>query len=382
MKKTLLLCLLILQAVLPAQETNIGNVTIKVKPDNLPPEAKVYITGNHILLGEWNPQKIELIKDDQGLWSRSFQINKGERLEFKFTLGSWEREALDENGQVHGNHSLIVMNDTVLLYNIDRWSTAAKRIAHGKITGRVEYIKDMEGEGILDRDIIIWLPPSYNKDKSRRYPVLYMHDGQNIIDPATSSFGYDWRVDDVADSLIKAGKMEEIIIVGMYSTADRTPEYSYSEKGKAYMNFIVNKLKPLIDKKYRTKPGREYTATMGSSMGGLISFMLAWEYPDIFSAAGCLSPALKIRQLDYTSSVKNYNGPKKQLRLYIDNGGKGVDPELQPGVIETVEILKAKGYREGTDMKVYFDENADHNERSWAERIWRPLMFMFARNRS
>ena len=150
-----------------------------------------------------------------------------------------------------------------------------------KIVGKVEYHRKFYSKSLNNRrDIIVWLPPSYKKEKQRRYPVLYIHDGQNIMDPKTAYIGVDWQVDETVTRLIKSGELQEIIIVGIYNTPERLEEYSDSPKGNNYMKFMVEQLKPFIDKYYRTMPSNEYTAVMGSSMGGLISFLLAWNYPE------------------------------------------------------------------------------------------------------
>jgi predicted alpha/beta superfamily hydrolase len=203
-----------------------------------------------------------------------------------------------------------------------------------------------------------------------------MHDGQNIIDPSTSFIGYDWHVDDIADSLIKAGRLNEFIVVGIYNTQDRRVEYGNTEQGSAYMSFIVKQLKPFIDSTYRTLPDRENTATMGSSMGGLISFLLVWNYPEVFSKAGCMSPAFFGGIID---SVKGYEGSDKKISLYLDNGGKGLEQDLLPGCEEMLKALKKTGFVEGKNLIWYYDPNAEHNERAWAERLWRPLIFMFGK---
>ena len=252
--------------------------------------------------------------------------------------------------------------------------------AAGGIVGAVAYHRGLRGEGLrYDRDLIVWLPPSYRKEPKRRYPVLYMHDGQNIIDPSTSFIGYDWHVDNVADSLIRASKMEEIIVVGMYNTPDRTAEYSDTDLGRNYAEFVVRRLKPLIDSTYRTLPGREHTAVMGSSMGGLISFLFVWWHPDVFSMAGCLSSAFMREHTQILSDVEKYSGSRKPIRIYLDCGGNGLDERLKPGMDEMASLLKKKGFVDGVDYQVYFDEHAGHDEHAWAARIWRPLLFMFGK---
>ena len=146
------------------------------------------------------------------------------------------------------------------------------------------------------------------------------------------------------------------------------------------MDFIVNNLKPFIDRKYRTLPDKENTAVCGASLGGLISLMLVWNYPQVFSKAACLSSAFKIDQLDYVDTVANYTSKKKDIKLYIDNGGIGLETGLQPGTDEMIVALQNKGYELGKDIIWYVDKNASHSEIAWAERIWRPLLFFFGKN--
>jgi len=167
--------------------------------------------------------------------------------------------------------------------------------------------------------------------------------------------------------------------VGIYNTANRRTEYSENDTGYAYIDFLVNTLKPIIDKKYRTKPERKYTAIAGSSMGGLISFIAAWERPDIFSKAACLSPAFKIRDFDFVDNVLNYNGMKKDLFFYIDNGGVGLEDSLQVGIDEMLEALKLKGYEEYVDFVWIKDNNAEHNEAAWAKRVHLFLKLFFGK---
>jgi predicted alpha/beta superfamily hydrolase len=114
-------------------------------------------------------------------------------------------------------------------------------------------------------------------------------------------------------------------------------------------------------------------------MGGLISMMCAWEYPEVFSKAACLSPAFKYRQFDYTEKVSSYTGPKKKITIYIDNGSVDLDAQLQPGVDKMVEALTKMKYIEGEDFFVYIEKNASHNEAAWAKRMWRPIEIFFAK---
>lgn len=336
----------------------------------------IYITGNHQLLGDWNPSSIQLSKINDSTWSREFEFDKHRKLEFKFTLGNWEMEALDSDGKKFSNFQINITNDTTLFFEFNNWGTEHSSF-NGKITGNVRYHKNFIGSTIPARDIIVWLPPSYDSLKNKRYPVLYMNDGQNIVDPLTSSFGIDWQIDEAADSLTKMHLINEIIIVGIYNSNKRNFEYSKTYLGDAYMNFIAAELKPFIDSTYRTLDNRKNTAVCGSSLGGLASFMLVWEYDSIFSKAACLSPAFKIDQFDYVTSVENYSGAKKDIKFYIYNGGKGVDEKLQPGIDEMLKALLNRGYETKKDILFTKDNEAEHSESAWAKRVPEMLRFLF-----
>ncbi|MCZ7611033.1 MAG: alpha/beta hydrolase-fold protein [Ignavibacterium sp.] len=336
----------------------------------------IYITGNHQLLGDWNPSSIQLSKINDSTWSREFEFDKHRKLEFKFTLGNWEMEVLDSDGKKFSNFQINITNDTTLFFEFNNWGKEHSGF-NGKITGKVRYHKNFIGSTITARDIIVWLPPSYDSLKNKRYPVLYMNDGQNIVDPLTSSFGIDWQIDEAADSLTKMHLINEIIIVGIYNSNKRNFEYSKTYLGDAYMNFIVGELKPFIDSTYRTLDNRKNTAICGSSLGGLASFMLVWEYDSLFSKAACLSPAFKIDQFDYVTLVENYSGAKKDIKFYIYNGGKGVDEKLQQGIDEMLKALLNLGYETKKDILFTKDNEAEHSESAWAKRVPEMLRFLF-----
>lgn len=375
MKKIFLLLLFYLPILFPQE--NSFNVTFIVNAAVSHDTSGIYISGNLLNLGRWNPSAVRLNKNENNRWSITLNFPAGESLEYKFTRGSWETEAVNEDGTVHGNYTLTVTNDTTITYTINNWKNDPIKVF--RVTGDVRYHYSIKGTNIRPRDVAVWLPEGYETDTLLSYPVLYAHDGQNVFDPATSSFGVDWQLDETADSLIKASKIEPIIIVAISNTPARTLEYTDTDTGKAYMEFIVNELKPFIDRTYKTKPGRENTATIGSSAGGLISFMLLWEHSDVFSKAACLSPAFHISDINYIPEVEKVN-EKKNIKIYIDNGGVELEQRLQPGIEEMLAMLKLKGYTENIDFIWYQDKNADHSERSWASRSYKPLEFFFKNN--
>ena len=252
-----------------------------------------------------------------------------------------------------------------------------KKISKGKVSviGNVEYHREIYSR-ILDskRDFFIWLPASYDDNPSRRYPVLYMHDGQNLIDPKTSFAGKDWQVDETVTRLIREFKIKEIIVVGINNSNERLEEYSDSVKGERYRKFLIEDLKAFVDSKYRTLSDNKNTAILGSSMGGLASFLIAWNHPEVFSMAGCLSSSFYYNDDKVFKMLDEYSGPKKQIKFYIDHG--------EDGLVRGQKMfckLTQMGYVIGTDIDYFYARGAEHNESEWAKRLERPLIFFFGK---
>ena len=322
------------------------NVTINVEASSVADSENVFISGSIPEFGNWRPAAVPLTKTPGNIWQRIFQLDKDVSAEFKFTKGSWEKEALTDDYKIPANYVLKTDHDTTINIVINHWRKGDNFLISGQITGTVEYYKNFSIEGLKPRTLIVWLPPNYAKDTDKRYPVLYMQDGQNLFDPRTSSGYIDWRADETADSLIRKADIKPIIIVGIYNTEDRSQEYADTPKGHLYMKGLVEKIKPFIDSKYKTLTDRENTAVGGSSLGGLFALMCAWEHPEVFSKAACFSPAFKIGNIDYVKNVAADTGPKKDITFYIDNGDTGLDARLLPGVNDMIAALLGKGYVE------------------------------------
>ena len=261
-----------------------------------------------------------------------------------------------------------------------------------RVAGTVKVLRDVRSVELANtRDILVYLPPSY-PTANRTYSTLYMHDGQNLFDVATS-FAGEWRVDDALEELAHDGI--EAIVVGVPNTgADRLLEYSPFHDarfggGRAadYVKFIVETVKPLVDSAFRTTGEREGTATIGSSMGGMISLYAFFERPDVFGAVGAVSPSVGFARgalIGYLERAPFVGG-----RVYLDVGThegrpRDRDPlELRrkPGdyvqlVREARDLLVRKGYREGRDLLYVEEEGAVHNEAAWAERLPQLLRFL------
>lgn len=243
-----------------------------------------------------------------------------------------------------------------------------------------------------DRDVIVYLPPGYETSKNQRYCVFYMHDGQNLFDGATSFIpGQEWRVDETAQRLIAAGKIEPLIVVGIYNTKDRIDEYTpapdakYKQGGKAdlYGRMLMEELKPFIDSHYRTKRDAKHTGLAGSSLGGLASLYLALRYPKVFGRAAVVSPSVWFANKQIVHYVEAL--PKKtSSRIWMDIGTKeGRTPEEAQQTVEDARLLRdtlvKKGWKLGKDLNYFEAEGAEHNEAAWAARVESILEFLFPR---
>lgn len=378
---------------LPLPISNISGlgvvITFRLKSPDLPGDSMVYITGSTADLGNWDPGKVKMKFEGNHIWTYSITCPPGQLIEYKFTLGAWKHEGANSNGHPLPNFSITARRDTVVNNVILTWTKDRNLDVNGQITGTVRYHRQMKGEGILPRNVIVWLPPDYDHSK-KRYPVLYMHDGQNIIDPRTSAFGRDWEIDEACTRLIEEDAIPPLIVVGIYNTVDRGEEYVPGAKGTAYMKFVVEVLKPFIDRNYHTKRSRDHTFVGGSSAGGTCAFMLAWEYPEVLSKAMCMSPAFKYKSeasdslrreravtIDYVKAVRESGKPAKSLFFYIDIGNDRVDKTLKPGVDAMLSALQEKGFKANRDYVYVYDENASHSEVDWAKRFPEAIRLFF-----
>lgn len=229
------------------------------------------------------------------------------------------------------------------------------------------------------RQVRLYLPPGY-ATSGKRYPVLYMHDAQNLFDNATSYAG-EWKVDETMDALSKSGQLE-LIVVGIDNgqakrmtelSAWSSPRFGTAE-GEQYMDFIVKVVKPLIDKDYRTLPDRANTAIMGSSMGGLISHYAVNQYPDVFSKAGVFSPAYWTAEPVY-DFVAARQAPK-DARMYILMGGE--EGETMVPYAHRMAALLAKTGHPANNHTLKVVPGAGHNEGFWSGEFREAVLWMFA----
>lgn len=233
------------------------------------------------------------------------------------------------------------------------------------------------------RTLRVWLPPGYEAEPNRRYPVLYMGDGQNLFNLETSFLpDQEWRVDETATALIKAKLIEPVIVVGIDNAGmDRANEYlptRVNNNGGKVADFgraLVEEIKPMIDRTYRTKTGAQNTAVAGSSLGGLMALHVGFQYPKVFGKLGAISPSVWWDDRQVLKAVDALPRATGQ-QIWTDIGSEE-GPGAEPNTVALKERLVAKGWKEGKNLAFYLDLGAKHNERAWANRMGPILMWFF-----
>ena len=229
-----------------------------------------------------------------------------------------------------------------------------------------------------ERHLLVWLPPGYGEAPSGRYPVFYLHDGQNKF--------LNWRIDETAQALIGAKEIEPLILVGVYNggthearfqdyTPTRVPEFRTSGRADDYGRMLVEEIKPLIDSQYRTLPGAADTGLGGASLGGLVSLHLGLKYPGTFGRLALMSPSLWWDDRVILKSVKQLPA-KPDLRIWLDIGTAEGD-EGRANVRRLRDALVAKGWVLNSDLHHLEAKGAGHNEEAFARRASQVLKYLF-----
>ena len=364
MKKKLIFCAFFLfgQNFLLLAHQEVVFLISKIPPSKTP-ASHLYLAGN---FNNWNPadNAWELQPAGSGSYRLTKVLSKG-IYSFKLTRGSWRAVECNVGGKPIGNRVVSVNDDTAVRINIadwqDNYATAEKKHTASVHVHIISEKFDMPQLG-RQRRVWIYLPADYQSSK-RTYPVIYMHDGQNLFDDYTAAFG-KWGVDEILDKL---PPKKQCIVVGIDNGAGyRIAEYDpYNSKygdgqGSEYVDFLVKTLKPYIDRHYRTRRDAAHTTIAGSSMGGLISMYAALKYPNVFGNAGIFSPAFWIAPEIYDLAKKN---ALPASRFYFVCG----DSESRSMVAETEKmaaIIRSKDKSE-ENSPVVIVKGASHNEKQW-----------------
>ncbi len=338
------------------------------------PMDSVFLAGN---FNGWNPADNRYRFNAKG--NASMQVVQHTIIEYKCTLGSWQKVEVNATGQDIGNRVFKIESDTTIVVDIAAWKNQGAEVQK-RHTASTNVIVVDTAFGIPQlnrrRAIRVYLPGDYALQKSKRYPVLYMQDGQNCFDEFTSAYG-EWKVDETLDSIYQKTGMSVIVVAIDNGNEHRIGEYNpYDSKfgkgeGDAYMQFVVKQLKPFVDSAFRTLPQRNATWIAGSSMGGVISTYAVLQYPNVFGGAGIFSPAYWTAVPIFDLAHKTTSAlPKTSLYFYA-------------GELESNEMVGDEKKMEGEFagkknivIRSRIEPQGKHQEKWWAYRFPEFVSFM------
>lgn len=333
----------------------------------------------------WDHTRLADGTADAGIFQLTLQFARPgpntQPVPYKFKI---EHPSRPDEGWESGRNRSFVLGDGAQVQRLQRayGEDSAPRPAHR--VGTIERLAPEASAWVSAREVQVWLPPGYAESPERRYPVLYLHDGQNLFDAVAA--GAEWQIDETAQRLVQAGVVAPMIIVGVASNDDRIADYTpvpgtfqqngpMGGNGLRYGHYLVQELKPLIDRRYRTLPGRETTAVGGSSLGGLISMWLVLSERDTFGAALVVSPATwwgdgaiidQVRQQQWDAGLA-------PPRLWLDIGARESN-----GMIDGARALRDALTVRGWQVSYLEQPDGGHDEASWAARVEPMLRWLYA----
>lgn len=349
-------------------------------PSNTPKNDTIYLASS---INGWDTHSSNFVFKPYN--SAKFILNLPDGVdsfEYKICRGSWLNVEVNANGADIPNRYFVKTENDTAIINISAWrDLVPKKQMASTATKSVRFLPTIFEIPQLNRKrtIRLYLPPNYST--GGLFPVIYMHDGQNLFDNATS-FAGEWKVDEILDSLYTYRGFSAIVVAIYNDEKERINEYSpwkndslgIGGDGEKYVKFIVNTLKPFIDRHYRTLSGRENTAIMGSSMGGLISLYAALEYPDVFGKAAIFSPSLWFSP-KMNIYLQKYKRKKVQQLYFLVGEKEGV------GMVEdlnrTLELLKNAGFDDEYYVKTKIAPDGRHAEWFWSREFGEAIRYLY-----
>ena len=382
MKKTACILGLLISFCVSAQVT----IIVDKVPENTPENIEIFISGD--FEGWSGGEKKYQLEHKNGIYAITLPKVEGQ-INFKFTQGSWESVECAQNGIAIDNrsHTFNQQNDT-LKVKIVGWDNLIEIKKATTASKNISILSENFEMPQLNRKRRVWLylPPDY-ETSNESYPVVYMHDGQNLFDSSTSNYG-EWNVDETLDKLVKEKNLKLIVVGIDNGGSKRLDEYSPWKnekygggKGDLYLDFIIETLKPYIDSNYKTLKDKSNTAIIGSSMGGLISHYAGLKYPKIFGKIGVFSPAFW-----FSPEVNEFtktNGNIKDTKMYFLAGGKEGGNTAYEEINQTVKdmnimvaALKDQGFA-SENIKSKVVPEGKHNEELWRTNFEETILWLF-----
>lgn len=342
-------------------------------PDDYHPWQSVFLAAGSPEFGGWRADgpRFEWRHGSHHLF---LDLPDGTPLKFLLTRGHWRNAEVTADGREHLPRELIARPGLKYEVSVARWGR-----------DQVHYHHDFTSRFLPHpRTLSVWLPPGYDHDEDRRYPVLYLHDGQNLFDAHTAFAGQPWRCDETAEVAVRNGWCHPVILVGVANTQDRLREYgprpeSDDDLSWAYGTFLTQEVKPFIDAEYRTLPGPENAGVCGASMGGLISLVLCERYPETFGLCAAMSPSLWWDDERLIRETAAGDSRLSACRVWIDVGGK--EGHSQAGMAANAararRMADLLAGRARGGVTFVLDPDGLHNENAWGHRFGDVLRFLF-----
>jgi enterochelin esterase-like enzyme len=366
-----------------------ARVTFEVVVPSDPPTDRVVVAGTDARLGDWQPhQGLELERDSAGpVFRGSVELPPG-LYEFKLTRGSWETEASYYDGTLCPNDHVLVSHEMTVRRTVEKWGDAPPvdaYLVHGRAVECALHATQFDA----DRQVVVWLPPSYGVTENTRYPVLYRLDGQEAFDIRSPERGESLAADVWVRNLSRAGIIPEIILVAVCHDRDpltRNCELSPRCDGAKMSDFLANDLKPFIDFTFcrdRTHLDPGWNGVLGFSMAGSLALMMSATHAKDFGLFAALSPEMEDMTQDGVENcalidrIECDPAYRCDRRIYVDYGTFGLDAELDPYVIRLAGVWGEKGFQPGKDYLIHQAEGTDHWLSAWRARLGLPLKFLF-----
>jgi predicted alpha/beta superfamily hydrolase len=383
MKYLLCTTLLMLTFTLSVQAAQVVQIVVHV-PADTPATDTIYLSGSLPAAGAWKPDGLKLERQKNGTHTAPINLDPGQTLEFKVTRGAWTSVEKSADGTELPNRSITIDASTKLIdVKVQRWSTGAAAVK-STVVGTLK-LHNIESKFLRQsRTIRVWLPPAYDAAADARYPVLYMHDGQNCFDRATSFAGNEWEIDETLTRLITDKTIPPLIVVGIDNgLANRLSEYTYvadqnrgGGRGADHADFLLKEIKPFIEKTYRAHANKRNTLIGGSSLGGLNSLEIARRNPDTFGGVLAMSPSLHWADSALLNALAQTPDSFKGTRIWLDIGTREGRDDQSNQHVERVRALQTILLKHNVRHHLEIEDGAEHTEPAWASRFGPAITYL------